>query len=143
MLLESGSAKMDLGMFFPGYNTTYSWSDVGVVVECQLRGRREQDRANKKLKRAAELVFAHQFCLFVWGLSVYSAGEVHDRRYFFKIHLYTRSRIFYSSEHDLAGSFDDFCKLLVGFALVKPYEHGWYLTPRSLSEPFIYPCGPG
>src|ERR1700733_13962381 len=62
-------------------------------------------------------------------------------RYKYKLHLYTRSGVLYSKQHDLDTEFRQFCDLLVGFAKMTPTQHGWYLVPRP-AEGFVFPRVP-
>ena len=126
--MEKQLMKMDAALFF---GVTQSWHDVAVVIECKLRKKKDQAYARSQLKRAAELVFGNQFRLFVWGISVFSHEDKGKQMHYkYKLHLYTRSGVLYSKEHDLHTEFEQFCQLLVGFSNMTPTQHGWYLTPR-------------
>ena len=110
--MDVGETKMDAGLFF---GATLSWYDVAVIIECKLQKEKSQSIARSQLKRAAELVFCNQFRLFVWGIFVFShkdkdnqtkiglpeSGSEPVTKYKYKLHLYTRSGILYSKEHDL------------------------------------------
>lgn len=123
------ATKVDAALFF--FNgVTLSWDDIAVVIECKLQKQKRQSTARSQLKRAAELVFSNQFRLFLWGISVFSHQDKDDQmKYKYELHLYTRSGVFYSKEHDLDTEFQQFCDLLVGFSKMTPTQHGWYLVP--------------
>lgn len=129
---------MDAGLFFEGSGTTLRWEDVAVVIECKYEARDSQSKAQTQLKQAAERVFGNQFRLFVWGLSIYSRELEAVKTSYFRLYLYTRSGIIQSCEYPLHESFASFCKLLVGFARMKPEQHGWYLVERPRG-PFSFP----
>jgi Fungal protein kinase len=123
--------KIDAALFFTSSDVSPSWHDVAVVIECKLQKQKRQSISRSQLKRAAELVFSNQFRLFVWGISVFSHEDKDNQMKFkYKLHLYTRSGVIYSKEHDLDTEFQQFCDLLVGFSNMTPTQHGWYLVPR-------------
>ncbi len=119
--------KLDAGLFFTDAPSMKSWRHVAVICECKLQQKADQQKAQQQLKRAAELVFAFQPRLFLWGLSVYSEDVSHQKRYIFRLYLFTRSGIICSKKYNLENEFCQFCDLLVGFARLTPEEHGWYL----------------
>ena len=69
---DDKSIKPDPALFFAEPSKTSSWADIAVAIECKLRKKSDQAEAKRQMKRAAEPFFAHQFRLFVWGLSIYS-----------------------------------------------------------------------
>jgi len=100
------------------FGATLSWHDVAVIIECKLQKEKSQSIARSQLKRAAELVFCNQFRLFVWGIFVFSHKDKDNpTKYKYKLHLYTRSGILYSKEHDLDTESQQFCDLLVDFPI--------------------------
>jgi hypothetical protein len=140
--MDVGETKMDSALFFEGRAAKQSYSDVGAVIEHKLEKQKRQSTSNSQLKRAAELVLSNQFRLFVWGVCVFSHQDKDNQmKYKYKLHLYTRSGILYSKEHDLGTEFQQFCDLLVGFARMTPPQHGWYLVTRP-EKNFVYPRDP-
>ena len=140
--MDVGETKMDAALFFEGCSAHQSYSDVGAVIECKLQKQKCLSQARSQLIRAAELVFSNQFRLFVWGISVYSHKDKdNQKKYKYKLRLYTRSGVLCSKERDLGTEFQQFCDLLVGFAKMTPTQHGWYLVPRPAGV-FLFPKNP-
>ena len=140
--MDVGETRMDAALFFERRGAKQSYSDVGAVIECKLQKQKRLSKARSQLIRAVELVFSKQFRLFVWGVSVFSHEDKDNQvKHKYKLHLYTRSGVLHSKEHNLATEFKQFCNLLVGFAKMTPAQHGWYLIPRPAEGP-AFPIDP-